>query len=261
MIIPSLILTSPYEYYRFFDGSLVISKHLTGVLLLLIFAVLAVLYENRVQRIIDTIKSGVKIPSVTFEDQVKNLWQKKLLILKVFRDYLPFLLCILAHQKLLSILEQKITIHQFENIISNSTRYNILSYIISFPKLKDIMYITHKTYLLIVPVLAVYLYFFKQFKQFRQFLFSVIIISIMDLAMLYFFNIKLSTPIIYTAIVLFYSLIIDKSLFLFFISIAILIFFTDFMIFATNHIITLLSISLGVISIFISRYAIMRRHS
>jgi hypothetical protein len=74
MILPSIWVTSPSEYYYLFNGNLVVSKHTTALMLLLLFAVLTSLYENRVQRIIDTMKSGVKIPAVTIQDQSLYLW-------------------------------------------------------------------------------------------------------------------------------------------------------------------------------------------
>ena len=62
MIIPSLLAARQSEYYYFLNGNIVFSKHTSGLLLLLILSILTALYENRTQRIIDTIKSG----SVTF---------------------------------------------------------------------------------------------------------------------------------------------------------------------------------------------------
>ena len=104
MIIPSLLAARQSEYYYFLNGNIVVSKHTSGLLLLLILSILTALYENRTQRIIDTIKSGVKIPEVTMEDQLVYLWKTKFRVFYVARDYLPFLICILAYHSLLNVL-------------------------------------------------------------------------------------------------------------------------------------------------------------
>lgn len=280
MIIPSLWVTSPSEYFSLFNGSIILSKHTTALLLLFIFALLAALYQNRVQRIIDTIKSGVKIPEVTIQDQTVHLWKTKFQVLNSIRDYLPFILCILAYQRLVTLVPHSPhegldkLFMQIDAVIVNDLRNYIIGKIGHYKSFNDFIHIFYKTYLISVPFVAIYLYIFKEYRKFREFLLAIVaglILSLlvdiflpsigMDIYMKKFhvhWDGTISIPSLYTAIVLFYSFKVGKTLTTFFIPVAVLFFLADILSFSNYFTAVIISIIIAAISVPTARLLIWR---
>jgi len=264
MILPSIWVTSPSEYYSMFNGNIVVSKHTTALTLLFMFAILTALYENRIQRIIDSIKSGVKIPAVTIEDQSIYLWKTKFRILYVIRDYLPFLICILAYHRLLDILPA-ITIYRMDDIFRSvdgalveGFRSTVLAWEHNSHRLKDVISLSYKSYFLSVPIVATYLYLIKDLKKFRQLFLAIVIGSIFALIINILFRTSdtrsVSLPAIYTSVLLFYSLNISKLLMYWYMPIAVLCFLADILTHSNYFIAVILGIIVGVAAIPISRW-------
>jgi len=280
MIIPSLWVTSPSEYYSIFYGNIILSKHTTALLLLFIFALLAALYENRIQRIIDTIKSGVKIPEVTISDQTVHLWKTKFKVLNAIRDYLPFLVCILAYYRLVTLIPHsphegldKIFIHM-DAVVVNGFREYIMSRVGTYKGFNDFLHLFYKTYIIAVPFVAIYLYIFKEYKKFREFLLAIVVGLILSLLIDMFFpsigmalytkkfnvhwNGTISIPSLFTAIVLFYSLKVGKTLTSFYIPVAILFFMADILSFSNYFSAVVVSIVVAFLSVSVARLLMWR---
>ncbi len=280
MIIPSLWVTSPSEYYSLLNGSIILSKHATGLLLLFIFAILAALYQNRMQRIIDTIKSGVKIPEVTIQDQFVHLWKTKFNILYVIRDYLPFLLCIIAYQKLVTLVPHvphqgldKIFLH-IDAVVVQEFRHYILSKVGHYRWFNDLLHLSYKTHILAVPFVAIYLYIFKEYSKFRGFLLSIVVALILSLVVDIFFpsigmdiytkkfhvhwDGTISIPALYTAVVLVYSFKVGKTLTSFFIPVALVLFLSDILSFSNYFSAIMISIIVALISVPLSSLLMWR---
>ena len=276
MIIPSLWVARQSEYYSFLNGNIVVSKLTGGLLLLLILSILTALYENRAQRIIDTIKSGVKIPQVTMSDQLIYLWKTKFRILLVARDYLPFLICILAYHTILSDLPHVKYYHLdnffmvIEKSFVESWRVAVIGWFSHNVNFKAMMSVAYKTYILSVPILAAYLYMVKDLKKFRYFLLAVVFGSAMALI----FNMLLpsmgldaytkqivsaqngsvSLPTVYSSVVMFFSFKIGRTLGLVFIPLALLSFLADILTYSNYLVAVLIGILIGVIAVPLARY-------
>lgn len=275
MIIPSIWVTSPSEYYYLFNGNLVVSKHVTALMLLLLFAIFTSLYENRIQRIIDTMKSGVKIPAVTMSDQAVYLWKRKNRILQVSRDYLPFLLCIIAYHRLTQLIPHikhydiDRIFMSFDRSVIESLRLKALALFGQSREFKDILSLSYKTYLLGVPVIATYLYMIKQFKKFREFLLAITLGSIIALLVSIIFpslgleailnNSKaplsgtISIPAIYTVVVLVFSIKYSKPLASFYIPIATLFFFSQILSYSSYLLAIVVSVIIGLVALPLAR--------
>ena len=275
MILSSIWVTSPSEYYYLFNGNLVVSKHTTALMLLVLFAIFTSLYENRIQRIIDTMKSGVKIPAVTISDQSLYLWKRKYRILQVIRDYLPFLLCIIAYQRLTVLIphvrEYNIdrVFMSFDRLVIEGTRLKILGWFGSSREFKDILSLSYKTYLLGVPIISTYLYMIKQFKKFRGFLLAIIIGSALALLISTFFpslglaaivnNIKaplsgsISLPTIYTTILLLFAIGYSKPLSSFYIPIATLFLVAEVLSYYSYLLTIVISVIVGLIAMYLAK--------
>ncbi|MEI6079896.1 MAG: hypothetical protein WCQ53_04590 [bacterium] len=271
MILPSIWVTSPSEYYYLFNGNLIISKHTTALMVLILFAVFTALYENRIQRIIDTMKSGVKIPAVTIQDQSVYLWKRKFRILQVIRDYLPFLVCFMAFHRLTVLIphvkgyDVDRIFMSFDRFAIEGIRLKILGWFGSSREFKDLISISYKTYLLGVPIIATYLYMVKELKQFRQFLLTISIGLILALLINMLFpsmglesiirGIKapltgsVSLPAIYTTAVLLFSIKFSKALSTFYIPIAILFFIAEILSYSNYLLTILISVIVGLIAI------------
>ncbi len=280
MIIPSLWVTSPSEYYSLFNGNIILSKHTTALLLLFIFALLAALYQNRVQRIIDTIKSGVKIPEVTIQDQTVHLWKTKFQVLNAIRDYLPFLLCMLAYQRIVTLIPHsphagldKFFMQIDADVVNNFRNY-IIGHFGTYKSFNDFLHILYKTYMISVPFVAIYLYIFKEYRKFREFLLAIVAGLILSLLVDLFlpsigmdiytkkFHVhwdgSISIPSLYTAIVLFYSFKVGKTLTTFFLPFSILFFLADILSYSNYFAAIITSIILAAISIPTARLLIWR---
>ncbi|MFH1223702.1 MAG: hypothetical protein V1647_05105 [Pseudomonadota bacterium] len=254
MILPSIWVTSPSEYYSLFNGNIVVSKHTTALILLFIFAILTALYENRIQRIIDSIKSGVKIPAVTMEDQTVFLWKTKFRILYVIRDYLPFLICILAYHRLQAILPHWEVIN-LDNAfrwldlhIIEGFRAALISWGSNSPRFNDVIGLSYKSYFLSVPIIATYLYLIKDTKKFRQLFLAIVTGSIFALIVQ-----TVSLPAIYTSVALFYSLKISRILMYWYMPIAILCFLADILTSSNYFAAVVIGVIIGVVSIPIAK--------
>ena len=281
MIIPSLWVTSPSEYYSLFNGSLILSKHTTALILLFIFALLAALYENRIQRIVDTIKSGVKIPEVTIQDQTVHLWKTKFKVLNSIRDYLPFLLCMLAYHRLVTMVPHspnegldKIFM-QIDAVVINNFRHYIMIKVGPHKWFNDFLHLFYKTYIIAVPFVAIYLYTFKEYKKFREFLLAIVVGLILSIVVDIFlpsvgtdvitkkFQVHwdgtISIPSLYTAIVLFYSIKVGKTLTFFFLPVAILFFVADILSFSNYFSAVVISILVALVSIPLARLLMWRK--
>jgi hypothetical protein len=279
-ILPSLYISSPYEYYKFLNGSIVVSKHLTAFVLLLIFAFFAALYENKVKRIIDTIRSGVKIPEVTIEDQLTHLWKSKNIVFRTFRDYFPFIFFILAYQTISEYLTAQDLVTKisanFINIISTLSiefKFFITKFLKTYPSLKSILEFSHKTYFLSVPILTTYLYFLKKYNKFRIFFTTIMLASIFSLFINLFLqenlklvvdtktiltNTKISIPTLYTVVVLYYSFIMNKTIAGLYLPIALILLVQDIVAYSNNFLGLLLSIFITIIAISISKLIIKK---
>lgn len=276
MIIPSVWVARQSEYYSFLNGNIVVSKLTGGLLLLLILSVLTALYENRAQRIIDTIKSGVRIPEVTMGDQLIYLWKTKFRILLVARDYLPFLICILAYHTILNGLPHVKYYHldnffmMVEKNFVESWRVAIIGWFSHKTNFKALISIAYKTYILSVPILAAYLYMVKDLKKFRYFLLAVVFGSAMALI----FNMlmpsmgleastkqiiasqngSISLPALYSAVVMFFAFKIGRTLGFVFIPLACLSFLADILTYSNYLVAVLIGILIGVIAVPLARY-------
>ena len=278
MILPSVWVTSPSEYYYLFNGNIVVSKHLTALMLLFLFAIFTALYENRIQRIIDTIKSGVKIPAVTINDQIVYLWRNKFRILYVIRDYLPFLICVIAYHRLTIFIpevEMKDSVidrifMSFDRFMIEDLRLWALAWIGNHLWIKDLISLSYKTSFLAVPILATYLYMLKEFDKFRQFMLAISIGTLLSLLLSIMMpclglesvikNINsnltgsISLPAVYTATVLFYSFKFNKTLALFYLPISILFFIADILSYSNYLLSITLSLLIGYLAIPIAKY-------
>jgi len=264
LIISSFFITSPSEYFVFFHGEIIISKYTIAFTFLFILSVLTTLYKNRIQRIIDTIKSGVKIPEVTIEDQIIHFLKNKGKILLVIRDYLPFVLCMLAFSSIknLSTILNHTSIEPWfinaEQILINNIREYVNSLIEPYKIIKNILTLSYNTYTLSVPILAIYLHLTKKFSAFREFMLAIIISNILGLTInitLYGPN-SVSFPVAFTSIVLFFSLTVSPKLTLFYMPIAILLCFADILNFSHYFISILIGIVIGIVSIPVSKLLI-----
>ena len=275
MILSSIWVTSPSEYYYLFNGNLVVSKHTTALMLLVLFAIFTSLYENRIQRIIDTMKSGVKIPAVTISDQSVYLWKRKFRILQVIRDYLPFLVCIIAYHRLTVLIPHvkgyniDRVFMSFDRLVIEGVRLKILGWFGSSREFKDILSLSYKTYLLGVPIIATYLYMVKQFQKFRRFLLAIIIGSILALLISMFFpsvgldsivnNIKaplsgsISLPTIYTTILLLFAIGFSKALSSFYLPIAILFFIAEILSYHSYLLTIVIGVIVGLIAMYLAK--------
>jgi hypothetical protein len=278
MILPSVWVTSPSEYYYLFNGNIVVSKHMTALMLLFLFAIFTALYENRIQRIIDTIKSGVKIPAVTIGDQIVHLWRNKFRILYVIRDYLPFLICVIAYHRLTIFIPQ-VDIRNsvidrmfmsFDRFLLEDLRLAILAWIGGYHWFKDLVSLSYKTYFLAVPILATYLYMLKEFDKFRQFMLAISIGTLMSLL----FNIMMpclglesviknissdltgsvSLPAVYTTTVLLYSFKFNRTLALFYLPIATLFFIADILSYSNYLLSIITSLLIAYLAIPVAKY-------
>jgi hypothetical protein len=278
MILPSLWVTSPSEYYYLFNGNIVVSKHMTALMLLFVFAIFTALYENRIQRIIDTIKSGVKIPAVTIADQIVHLWKNKFRILYVIRDYLPFLVCVIAYHRLTvfipevnmkdSVIDR--IFMSFDRFLIEDLRLYFLTWTGNYTWIKDLLSLSYKTYFLAVPILATYLYMLKEFDKFREFMLAISIGTLISLL----FSIimpclgleaviksissdltgSISLPAVYTATVFFYAFKFNKTLALFYLPIAFLFFIADILTYSNYLLSIILSLIIGYLAIPIAKY-------
>jgi hypothetical protein len=275
MILPSIWVTSPSEYYYLFNGNLVVSKHTTALMLLLLFAVLTSLYENRIQRIIDTMKSGVKIPAVTIQDQSLYLWKRKFRILQVIRDYLPFLVCIIAYHRLAVIIPHVKDYNldrifmSFDRLVIEGARLKILGWFGSSQEFKDFMTVSYKTFLLGVPIISTYLYMVKAFKKFREFLLAIAIGSAIALIISMVFPCigleaiiksipgpmtgSISLPAIYTATIIMFSIKFSRPLLTFYIPIAALFFLAEILSYSSYFLVIIISVMVGLIAVPLAR--------
>ncbi len=276
MILPSLWVARQSEYYSFLSGNIVVSKLTGGLLLLIILSLLTALYENREQRIIDTIKSGVKIPQVTMEDQLIYLWKTKFRILIVARDYLPFLICILAYHTILNGLPH-VKYYNLDNIFMvtehkfvESWRVAVIGWFSQKTNFKALMQVAYKTYILSVPILAVYLYMVKDLKKFRYFLLAVVFGSVMALIVNIFMpslglyayskeiiaaqNGSVSLPTVYSSVVMFFAFKIGRTLGFVFIPLALLSFLADILTYSNYLVAVLIGILIGLIAVPLARY-------
>jgi len=278
MILPSLWAARQPEYYQFLNGNIVLSKHTTGLLLLLILSILTALYDNRIQRIVDTIKSGVKIPAVTIEDQLIYLWKTKFKILYVARDYLPFLICILAYQTLLSVIPHIKYYHldEFFMMIEKNFvewwRVAIIGWFSERATFKALMTVAYKTYILSVPILAAYLYMVKNLEKFRYFLLAIVLGSVMALIanmllpsmgldaytkqIISARNGSVSLPTVYSAVVMFFSFKVGRTLGCVFLPLAALSFLADILTYSNYLLAVLIGIALGAIAVQFSKLLI-----
>jgi len=276
MIIPSLWAATQSEYYYFLNGNIVFSKHTSGLLLLLVLSILTALYENRTQRIIDTIKSGVKIPEVTMEDQLVYLWKTKFRILHVARDYLPFLICILAYHTLLNVIPHvkyynlDSTFMYIEKHFVEVWRVAIIGWFNQTSSFKPLMTIAYKTYILSVPILAAYLYMVKNLEKFRYFLLAVVLGSVMALIVNMLLptigldaftkqivaaqNGSVSLPTVYSSVVMFFAFKIGRTLGFVFIPLAALSFLADILTYSNYLLAVLIGIAIGAIAVPLAKY-------
>ena len=276
MIIPSLWAARQSEYYYLFNGNIVVSKHTSVLLLLLILSIMTALYENRTQRIIDTIKSGVKIPEVTMEDQWVYLWKTKFRILYVARDYLPFLICIFAYHYLLSIIPH-IKAYSLDNffIYIEKTfvelwRVPVIGWFNQTTNFKTWMVVAYKTYILSVPILAAYLYMVKNLEKFRYFLLAVVLGSVMALVVNMLLpsmgldaytkqivtaqNGSVSLAAVYSSVVMFFSFKIGRTLGLTFIPLAALSFLADILTYSNYLCAVIIGVAIGAIAVPLAKY-------
>jgi len=276
MIIPSLLATRQSEYYYLLNGNIVFSKHTSALLLLLILSILTALYENRTQRIIDTIKSGVKIPEVTMEDQLVYLWKTKFRILYVARDYLPFLVCILAYHPLLNVIPHLKYYHldnafmYIEKHFVEVWRVAIIGWFNHTSSFKTLMAVAYKTYVLSVPILAAYLYMVKNLEKFRGFLLAVVFSSIMALMVNILLptigldasikqiiaaqNGSVSLPALYSSVIMFFAFKIGRTLGLVFIPLATLTFLADILTYSNYLLAVLIGVLIGAVAVPLAKY-------
>lgn len=276
MILPSIWVARQPEYYYLFNGNIVMSKHLTGFLLLLVLAIVTALYENRIQRIIDTIKSGVKIPQVSMEDQLVHLWKTKYRILQVARDYLPFLICIVAYHSLQSIMPQFGSYRldeafiYVEKLLVEPWRTHVINWFSNVTDFKTLMTIAYKTYILSVPILAGYLYMIKDLQKFRNFLLAVVIGSIVALLinaimpsmsldshsrqLIGAYNGTVSLPAVYSTVVLFFAFKIGRTLGLTFVPLAVLSFMAELLTYSNYLTAVLIGFILGALAVPLAKY-------
>jgi hypothetical protein len=278
VIIASFFVTSPSKYFYLFNGWIVMSKHMMAFWVLFVFSILTILYKNRIQRIIDTIKSGVEIPAVTLEDQATHLWKSRYRILLVARDYLPFVLCLLAYTNLTTIVDMfgRATIDTFmltaEQMIIGNLRNNMIVFVNQTIVFKDALAVAYNTYAISVPIFALYLHLLKRFKNFREFMLAIIIASFFSLGINCFLPSyglttmttgipkdllgTVSLPACYTTLVLFFSLTVSPKLTFLYTPVAILLFLADSLSYS-HYVISILSGALtGLISIPISKLLI-----
>ncbi|MEI6093708.1 MAG: hypothetical protein WCQ47_08565, partial [bacterium] len=232
-------------------------------------------YENRIQRIIDTMKSGVKIPAVTISDQTVYLWKRKFRILQVIRDYLPFLVCIIAYHRLTQLIPHAKSYNidrvfmSFDRFVIESLRLKTLSFFGHSREFRDVLSLSYKTYLLCVPVIATYLYMIKQFKKFREFLLAITLGSVITIIVSIIFpsigleailnnsraplSGTISIPAIYTVIVLVFSLKYIKPLASFYIPIASLFFISQILSYSSYMLAIVISAIIGLVAVPLAR--------
>ena len=254
MVSLSLSLVSSSKFYYIFIGNMVISKHLTALFVLFLLAIFTSFYKNINQRIKDTVVSDVRIPSVTIYDQFKHLWDNKIIVLHVLRDYIPFLLVFVAYYDIKSEIMQGTLVTKCIDspMFVKNIFVNIHDFIMSSSTLSNLAKISYKTHLLSIPVLAMYMYLLKSLRNFRELMFATVVSSVMailiSLSTVAGFN-NISTPALFTTIVLLFANRVSKPLTHAFIPIATMLFIMDIIVGMDCPYATIIGVIVGVVSV------------
>ena len=106
--------------------------------------------------------------------------ENKIRILLVARDYLPFLICILAYHTILNDLPHVKYYHldnffmMVEKNFVEGWRVAVIGWFSDKANFRALMSVAYKTYILSVPILAAYLYMVKDLKKSLYFLLAVV---------------------------------------------------------------------------------------